>query len=297
VRLRVQTTSRDGVALINALRVEPELGTPARGGLPETVAERQAGGGWLLRGRKIYSTGIPGLRWLAVFARTDDGEPHVGTFLVEAGTPGYRVEQTWDHLGMRATRSDDVIFEGCAIPADHAVDIAPVGMAGPPDPRLMVWNNLAITALYQGVARAARDWLVGYLHERVPSGLGAPLASLPRFQEAVGRIEARLHASGRLLQGAAADAERATDPALAAAAAALTKHTVTSNAIDSVSEAIALVGNPGLSRRHPLERHLRNVLCSRIHTPQDDTILGAAGRSALAAAAPSPAPPPSHAGG
>lgn len=291
VRDRVQTSSRDGVALINALRVEPELGTPARGGLPATVAERQADGGWILRGRKIYSTGIPGLRWLAVYARTDDAEPHVGTFLVEAGTPGYRVEQTWDHLGMRATRSDDVIFESCAIPGDHAVDIAPVDKAGPPDPRLMVWNNLAITALYQGVARAARDWLVGYLHERVPSGLGAPLASLPRFQEAVGRIEARLHASGRLLHGAAADAEHAADAATAAASAALTKFTVTSNAIDIVSEAIALVGNPGLSRRHPLERHLRNVLCSRIHTPQDDTILGAAGRSALAAGAP-PAPPP-----
>ena len=110
--------------LINALRVEPELGTPARGGLPATVAERRpVGGGWRLRGHKIYSTGIPRLRWLAVWARTDDPEPLVGTFLVEAGTPGYRVEPTWDHLGMRATRSDDVIFEGAEIPLDHAVAV------------------------------------------------------------------------------------------------------------------------------------------------------------------------------
>ncbi len=46
-------------ALINALRVEPELGTPARGGLPATVARRD-GGDWRLTGRKIYSTGAPG---------------------------------------------------------------------------------------------------------------------------------------------------------------------------------------------------------------------------------------------
>jgi alkylation response protein AidB-like acyl-CoA dehydrogenase len=65
------------------------------------------------------------------------------------------------------------------------------------------------------------------------------------------------------------------------AGSAVVKHTVTGNAIEAVSEAVALVGNPGLSRRNPLERHLRNVLCSRIHTPQDDTILAAAGRAAL----------------
>jgi hypothetical protein len=44
---------------------------------------------------------------------------------------------------------------------------------------------------------------------------------------------------------------------------------------------VSLVGNPGLSRANPLERHLRDVLCSRIHTPQDDMILIGAGRGAL----------------
>jgi alkylation response protein AidB-like acyl-CoA dehydrogenase len=135
------------------------------------------------------------------------------------------------------------------------------------------------------VATAARDWLVIYLHERVPSGLGRPLATLPRFQEAVGRIEARLHTSRRLLVTTAAEADDGPDHAAALAHSALVKHTVTSNAIEAVGEAVALVGNPGLSRRHPLERHLRNVLCSRIHTPQDDMILGAAGRAALDGAA------------
>jgi alkylation response protein AidB-like acyl-CoA dehydrogenase len=42
----------EGVALINALRVEPDLGSPSRGGLPETVA-RKTETGWRLSGRKI----------------------------------------------------------------------------------------------------------------------------------------------------------------------------------------------------------------------------------------------------
>jgi alkylation response protein AidB-like acyl-CoA dehydrogenase len=50
------------------------------------------------------------------------------------------------------------------------------------------------------------------------------------------------------------------------------------------SVALELTGNPGLSRRNPLERHYRDVLCSRVHTPQDDSILALAGKAALAAA-------------
>ena len=70
-------------ALINALRVEPALGTPARGGLPATVA-RRVEGGWAISGRKIYSTGAPGLVWMLVFARTDAAAPQSGLFLVPA---------------------------------------------------------------------------------------------------------------------------------------------------------------------------------------------------------------------
>jgi alkylation response protein AidB-like acyl-CoA dehydrogenase len=44
---------------------------------------------------------------------------------------------------------------------------------------------------------------------------------------------------------------------------------------------VAALGNPGLSRHHPLERHLRDVLCIRVHPPQEDTVLLAGGRRVL----------------
>jgi alkylation response protein AidB-like acyl-CoA dehydrogenase len=278
----VQRGSVERGALLNAARVEPELGTPARGGLPATVAERLPdGAGYRLRGHKTYTTGIPRLTWMVVWARTDDAEPLVGNLLVPVATPGVRVERTWDHLGMRATRSDDVVFEGAVVPADHALDLRPPAEHAP-DSFMMAWNNLLIAALYTGVARSARHWLIGYLNERVPTSLGAPLATLPRFQEAVGRIEALLHTATQLVATAASDVDR--DPTGGGpAASALVKHTATTNAIDAVLLATSLVGNPGLSRANPLERHLRDVLCSRIHTPQDDTILIGAGRGALLA--------------
>ncbi len=281
----VQRASIDDGGLVNALRVEPALGTPARGGLPGTVARRQPDGSWRLHGHKIYSTGIPALRWLAVYAATDEAEPRIGTFLLDARQPGWRVEETWDHLGMRATASHDVILDGAPVPAGHAIDLAPAGRPRY-DLRVGVWNALLVAAVYDGVATAAIDWLRRYLHERVPANLGAPLASLERFQLAVGGIDTRLRTNDRLLRSAAADLAEPADLD-AVEEASLVKTTVTTNAIAAVEAAVALVGNPGLSRSNPLERHYRDVLCSRIHTPPDDATLVAAGRRSLAAAAPS----------
>jgi alkylation response protein AidB-like acyl-CoA dehydrogenase len=133
------------------------------------------------------------------------------------------------------------------------------------------------------VARAAHDWLLGFLNRRAPSGLGAPLASLPRVQETVGEAAALLRANRVLLDHAAAEVDAGRAPS--ASDSGLLKYTVTGNAIRSVELALQLSGNHGLARQNPLERHYRDVLCSRIHTPQNDAILVAAGKAALGAAA------------
>ncbi|MEV4559286.1 acyl-CoA dehydrogenase family protein [Kitasatospora sp. NPDC049285] len=264
--------------LVNALRVEPELGSPVRGGLPATTARRR-GDGWELTGRKIYSTGACLLDWLLVWAATDEERPRVGSFLVRAGSPGVTVDPVWDHLGLRASRSDDVRFEAVPVPGDRVAGLSRPGADGGRDPVGGAWNSLGLAALYLGVAGAARDWLLGFLHERTPSALGAPLASLPRFHSAVGEIEVALAGANRLVDVLAAAVD-AGEPG-AAEQAGGAKVLGTRAAIDTVQQAVALVGNHGLTRRHPLERHLRDVLCARVHTPQDDSVLLAADRTAL----------------
>ncbi|MFC0409525.1 acyl-CoA dehydrogenase family protein [Roseomonas elaeocarpi] len=261
--------------LINALRVEPELGTPARGGLPATTA-RLTPEGWRISGRKIYSTGSPALRWMLVWLRTDEAAPRTGMIAVRADTPGIRIEETWDAAGLRASGSHDVVFEDVLVPLDHAVELRLPADWPPPDARQAGWNTLPIAALYTGVAWSARDWLVQFLRERVPTSLGAPLATLPRMQEAVGRIDALLLANDRLIASGAAE------EALPATEAGLIKTLAAENSIAAVNEAVALCGNHGIARANPLERHLRDVLCARIHTPQPDSAYAAAGRRALA---------------
>ncbi|GJE17703.1 acyl-CoA dehydrogenase family protein [Methylobacterium marchantiae] len=265
-------------ALINALRVEPELGTPARGGMPETVA-RATATGWRITGRKIYSTGSPALTHGLVFVRTDEAEPRIGNILVPMTSAGVRIEESWDHLGLRASGSHDVVFENVEVPADHAVDLrAPEGWRRP-DTEQQAWSTAMLAALYDGIAHSAQAWFIAFAKDRKPGSLGQSLATLPRFQEAVGESERLLAVNARLIRSFAADVDGGTCPSVAESG--FLKITVTENAVQVVQRAVELAGNPGLSRKNPLERHLRDVLCGRIHWPQADAVRVSAGRAAL----------------
>lgn len=276
--------------LINSLRVEPELGSPARGGLPDTIARKQ-GNGWSLSGQKIYSTGSPALEWMAVWARTDEEKPRTGTFLVHRPTvdKGLSIVENWNHMGLRASGSHLVIFDNVSLAPNQAVDLRhPEEWAtgGTSHTDLgqnrdqQAWMITLLSTLYDAIARAARDWLFDFLRNRTPSSLGAPLSALPRIQEQAGRIETLLHTNKVILDHLTKQTDQNTPPSTSESG--LVKHIVTNNAIQAVEQALSLSGNHGLSRNNPLERHYRDVLCSRIHTPQNDSILIMAGRTALA---------------
>ena len=99
------------------------------------------------------------------------------------------------------------------------------------------------------------------------------------MQEAVGGIEARLAVNARLIDSFAGDFDDGV--LLSASESNIVKLTVTNNAVAVVEDALSLTSNHGLTRANPLERHFRDVLCGRVHTPQDDATCVMAGRLAL----------------
>jgi alkylation response protein AidB-like acyl-CoA dehydrogenase len=281
-----------GPSLSNFLNVEPQLGTSARGGLVATnaapVTLPDGSPGWRINGHKIYSTGSNGLRWLVVTgsvqSESADGVK-VGTFLIPGDAPGIQIVETWDHFGMRATASNDIILTDVDVPFDHAIGLQSFTGGAPrvlgDDPAgVLASTSVLILAIYNGIAKASRDFLVRYLNERTPTNLGAPLSSLPRFQQTVGEIEALIYDNDRLIYGFAESFDRG-EATQGRPESSLIKVLVSRNVIKSTELALSLTGNPGLSRHNPLERHYRDALCSRIHTPQDDLVLLQAGKVAL----------------
>jgi butyryl-CoA dehydrogenase len=285
----VVAESRRRPVLLNAVRAEPELGAPARGGLPATTVRRTSGG-WLLNGRKAYGTGSEGLAYHLVWAVSEDEDPLVGHVIVPGDSPGIEVIRTWDHFGLRASSTHDIVYTDVEVPAGNFPGV-PVGEAGK-DAAPLAGISLPLTALYVGVARAAQEFFVRFANDRVPTALGKPIAATERIQSIAGEIEAQLIQAEEVLYGLAARIDNGDPGALCRAAIA--KLLITRAATSAVQAAFTALGNPALTRHNPLERHYRDIQCCRVHPPQDDAALLAAGRGTLSAAPPAQVPQPAQ---
>lgn len=177
-----------------------------------------------------------------------------------------------------ASGSHDVVLEDVFAPDDNAVDLRLPAEWVEKGDAMAARVALMFATVYDGVARAARDWFIRFLHDRKPTNLGAALAKLPHIQAAAGEIDALL-LTNRVLFGLATSVDAGAPPP--AHEVYLARHTINANAVAAVEKMLPLAGNPGLSRAIPLERHLRDVLCGRVHSPQSDSVLGTAGRIAL----------------
>lgn len=266
-----------GPALVGVLGPDP--GTAPGAALDPgwgTVARRD-GEDWRLSGRTPGVPGAEALAWMVVTARIHPSEPAdpdaatgtapddaaSGLFLVQGDTPGVQIEPSWDQLGLRGTASHDVLFDAVPVGADAVVAV--------PSPVLdRCWLDLALPAIHLGVARAARDWLLGALRGTPPSG---------QLHAALGRIEVDLAAAEELLHSLARRIDDG-DP-VGRDRSTAGRVVAVRTAVGVVEQALALSGGVGLSRAHPLERHFRDVLHARSQGPGEHDLLAGAGRRAL----------------
>ncbi|MEZ2129674.1 MULTISPECIES: acyl-CoA dehydrogenase family protein [unclassified Sinorhizobium] len=270
---RLLAQAKEQPLLINAARVEPELGSPARGGLPATLARRTASG-WSITGRKRFVTGAHGLRHFLVWAHTDEAPARVGTFVVPNKLSGIRVIENWNSLGMRASGSHDVEYTDVEIPLENVIDLVDPSVAQQ-DNRAHAAITLALTALYLGVAEAAQEAFIRFAHERVPTNLGHPIARTERFVTLSGEIDLLVSGARQIIFDALrdkhADAEKHIRARLIAGR----------QLRDAVQVAVRGIGNPGLGNELGLERHFRDIQSVLVHAPQEDTSISMLGRAAF----------------
>src|SRR5690625_687415 len=132
-------------ALLNNAATEPATGSPTRGGKPETVAKK-LGDGWIINGRKTFTTLSPILDYFVVSASID-GTDQVGNFLIKREREGVSIDETWDSIGMVATGSHDLVLENVHV--DQADLVEYLTQGNKTDDGWLMY----IQACYLGIAR------------------------------------------------------------------------------------------------------------------------------------------------
>lgn len=261
-------------ALLNNAATEPATGSPTRGGRPETFAvETEAG--WVINGRKSFTTLSPILDYFVVSASID-GTEDVGNFLIRRELDGVVIDETWDSVGMKATGSHDLVLKDVQVNKEDLVQYITPG-----NKEAQGWL-LHIPACYLGIARAAQGEALEFATTYAPNNMKGTIADFPTVRQRIGEIALRLLEMETLLYAVAKkwddkdyDGRQAMKAELGAA-----KLSVVNKAVEVVDLAMRIVGARSLSAKNPLQRYYRDVRAGLNNPPMDDmTIMALAAES------------------
>ncbi|MBI5062741.1 MAG: acyl-CoA dehydrogenase family protein [Desulfatitalea sp.] len=230
---------------------EPEAGSDP---VSQSTTATRDGDFYILEGTKRFITSGKNAGVVIVTAKTDEAKKHKGisAFIVPKKTPGFKVGAPEEKLGLRASDTTDLIFEGCRVPAAQRLgaegqgfEIAMHGLDS---------GRIGIAAQSVGVAQAALDAAVKYTRQRTQFG-----QSISKFQGLrwmVADMAVEVAAARQLMLAAAVAKDQGENYTLQAAMAKL----FASEMVNRVTgQAIQLHGGYGYTQEYPVERYYRDA--------------------------------------
>src|SRR5688500_5734340 len=159
--------------------------------LSTTKAERVTGG-YRFTGRKCFGSLTPVWTYLGVHGvdTSDASAPKIIHAFMPRDTEGYRIEQTWDVLGMRATASEDTILDGAFVPDRYVARVVPAGAAGVDQfvLGLFAWALIGFGNIYYGLAHRALDLTIETVKSKRSIGLTRPMAYHAELQHRIAQM-------------------------------------------------------------------------------------------------------------
>jgi alkylation response protein AidB-like acyl-CoA dehydrogenase len=237
--------------------------------LSTSKAERVEGG-YRFTGRKQFGSLTPvwtrfGLHGMDM---SDPTQPKVVHGFMTRDTAGYVIKETWDVLGMRATRSDDTVLENAFVPDGYIARVIPAGAAGI-DPFVLgifAWALMGFGNIYYGLAKRALDQAITAAKGKGSLALSRSMAYHPEVQHAIAKMVIELESIGPHLESVAQDWSNGVDhgaewPSKIFAA----KYRAVEGSWRVVDLGLDITGGAGIFRSTGYERLLRDARLGRIH--------------------------------
>jgi alkylation response protein AidB-like acyl-CoA dehydrogenase len=215
---------------------------------------------WILDGRKLWITNGAEAEIFIVFATVDPDAGYRGitAFIVERGAPGFTVGRKEDKLGIRASSTCELLFEGCQVPAAHV--LGEVGKGYKVAIETLNEGRIGIGAQMIGLAQGALDHTVRYVKER--KQFGKAIADFQGIQFQLARAATDVEAA-RLMVYNAARRRDAGQPFLTEAA--MCKLFASEVAERVASLAVNLYGGYGFVKDYPVEKLYRDAKIGQIY--------------------------------
>jgi len=238
--------------------------------LLSTATAERVEGGYCFTGRKQFGSLTPvwtrfGLHGMDA---SDPEHPKIVHAFLQRDSAGYLIKETWDVVGMRATRSDDTILEAAFVPDRYVARVVPAGAAGI-DPFVLsvfAWALMGFGNVYYGLARRALDKTIAAAKSKQSVALSRSLAYHPEVQHAIADMVIELESIGPHLDRIAEDWSNGVDhgaewPAKIFSA----KYHAVEGSWRIVDQGLDVAGGGGIFRSAGYECLLRDARLGRIH--------------------------------
>ncbi len=255
--------------------------------LLSTARAERVDGGYKIHAHKIFGSLTPVWTRLGVHAMdtSDPANPMVVHAFLPRNTPDWHVVQTWDTLGMRATRSDDTVIDGAVIPDRYVARVVPAGLAGADQFVLGIfaWAEPTFASIYLGLAERALELAVAGAKRRTSIGLGGrALAYHPMIQHTIAEMAMELESITAHVERIASDWSAGVDHGMLWPAKLVgAKFRAVEGAKRIVDMAMDVSGGTGMFKSNELERLYRDVRCGGFHPANSALAHEIVGKTAL----------------
>lgn len=223
-----------------------------------TTRARRDGDHYILDGVKAWITHGGQADFYTVMARTsDDRSRGISCFLVPADTPGLSADRPERKMGLTASHTTMLRFDGVRIPADQRIGAEGQGLSIALSS--LDAGRLGIAAVATGLAQAALDTAVDYARQR--EAFGKPIIE----HQGLAFLLADMAAAVETARAATLRAARLKDSGLPySKEASIAKLIATDNAMRVTTDAVQVLGGYGYTRDFPVERYMREAKVMQI---------------------------------
>ena len=228
---------------------------------------------WVLNGTKTWITngGIANTHVIVASVDPELGSRGHASFIVPEGTPGIRMGQKFQTMGIRASHTAEVILDDCRVPGkcllggkeklDERLARVREGKRAQSQAAMATFEATrpAVGAQALGIARAAYEWALDYAKERKQFGRAIIENQAIAFK--LSDMKVRVDASRLLVWRASWMA--ATRKPFLNGEGSMSKLYASETAVDVTNDAIQILGGYGYVRENPVERWHRD---SKIYT-------------------------------
>ena len=215
---------------------------------------------FVIEGSKLWISNAAEAGLFIVFATVDAalGYKGVTAFLVERGTPGFTIGKKEDKLGIRASSTCELHFNGCRVPAANV--LGEIGKGYKIAIETLNEGRIGIAAQMLGLAQGAWSHAVKYTQER--KQFGKSISEFQAVQFSLAEMATEIEACRLMVYDTA---RRKTTGVPYVKQAAMTKYFVSQVAERVASTCVELFGGYGFVKDYPVEKLFRDAKIGRIY--------------------------------